>query len=220
MIALRIFILLCKIVFTGGFALQNLPDFSHEIIAFSKADSIAFPSANQVLLIGSSSFTNWKDVQEYFPETPVLNRAFGSSQLLHLLQHQYEIIDPYKPKKIVVYCGENDLAFDESLTADSVVVRFIRLFSAIRIRMPEVPIVFVSIKPSPARRHLMPKFETANSAIQSFLGTQKYAAYINVYHAMLLEDGQPNPSLFTHDSLHMNKMGYAIWKNKLAQIIH
>jgi lysophospholipase L1-like esterase len=215
MIGLRMLILLFGFFSAGGFFRQTLPDFSNELLAFKRADSIAFPAENQILLIGSSSFTNWKDVQDYFPGSPILNRAFGGSQLLHLLQHQYEIIDPYKPKKIVVYCGENDLSFDESLPADSVVSRFTQLFTDIRKRLPQVPVIYVSLKPSPARRHLMPKFEEANAAIRSYLHQHKHTTYIDVYHDMLLENGQPNPALFMSDSLHMNKVGYEIWQKTL-----
>ena len=55
--------------------------FINEIKAFRKADSITTPPKNAVLLIGSSSFTKWKDVQDYFPAHTMLNRGFGGSVL-------------------------------------------------------------------------------------------------------------------------------------------
>lgn len=34
-----------------------------------------------VLFIGSSTFTRWKDTQKYFPNSVVVNRAFGGSMM-------------------------------------------------------------------------------------------------------------------------------------------
>ena len=35
--------------------------------------------------------------------------------------------------------------------------------------------------------------------------------FINVFPAMLGEDGKPKPDIFLKDNLHMNAKGYAIW---------
>jgi hypothetical protein len=60
------------LLFFGGF-LFLYPQtmellFSKEIRAFKNSDSSHFPSSNQILFVGSSSFTYWKDVQNDFPE--------------------------------------------------------------------------------------------------------------------------------------------------------
>jgi hypothetical protein len=67
---------------------------------------------------------------------------------------------PYKPKQIVIYCGENDLASSDTVTAEIVVDRFKQLYKMIR-EKTEAPIAFVSIKPSPSRRHLLAKMRLA-----------------------------------------------------------
>jgi lysophospholipase L1-like esterase len=35
--------------------------------------------------------------------------------------------------------------------------------------------------------------------------------YIDIWEAMLNEDGQPNSNLFVEDNLHINADGYKIW---------
>jgi lysophospholipase L1-like esterase len=202
----------------SGFCQEN-PPFFKEVMAFKQQDSLRFPAKGQVLFTGSSSFTNWKDVQAYFPGVPILNRAFGGSSLTHLIQYQNDIIYPYQPARIVIYCGENDFAGDATLPADSVVLRFKNLFADIRTKLPRVQIVYVSMKPSPARKKLLTKFEVANFEISEFLRKQKKATYVNVYDAMLLPDKSPNGALFLKDSLHMNAAGYQLWQGILKKSV-
>jgi lysophospholipase L1-like esterase len=78
-----------------------------------------------------------------------------------------------------------------------------------------VPIVYVSIKPSPSRAHLMPVMVKANNLIKAFLNRQQKAIFVDVYSKMLQKDGTPRTDIFTSDNLHMNAKGYAIWKKEI-----
>jgi len=86
--------------------------FSKEIKAFKTSDSLHAPPRKAIVFVGSSSFTMWKDVQQDFPNHVVINRGFGGSSLPHVIDYAEEIIIPYKPKQVVVYCGENDFMSD------------------------------------------------------------------------------------------------------------
>lgn len=191
---------------------QIEPPFRKEINAFKKSDSIQMPAKDMILFTGSSSFTRWKDVQDYFPGYPILNRGFGGSSLPDLIRYADEIIYPYQPKQIVIYCGENDIAASDTVTAQLVLQRFTTLFNMIRAHLPKVPVAFVSIKPSPSRRKFRQVVIEANALIKKFLGKQSRTGYINVYDAMLNSDGTEKGEVFVQDSLHMNAKGYAIWK--------
>jgi len=197
-------------------AQEAKPPFWNDIRQFRQQDSIAFPAPKQILFVGSSSFTMWKDVQDYFPGHPIINRGFGGSSITDLIRYAGDIILPYQPKQIVIYCGENDFAGDENLMPAKVAERFYELFGIIRKKYPKVPLAYISMKPSPSRTHLMAKFNVANMMIKSFLDTKKRTAYIDVYHAMLKEDGTPMTDIFLKDNLHMNKKGYAIWQKIIA----
>ncbi len=118
----------------------------------------------------------------------------------------------YDPKQIVIYCGENDFAGNDTLYPAQVAQRFFDLFELIRAKYKKVPIVYISMKPSPSRKHLMAKFNVANVMIQNFLKTKRRTTYIDVFHAMVKEDGTPMTDIFLDDKLHMNKKGYAIWQ--------
>jgi lysophospholipase L1-like esterase len=205
-----------KIFFASLFLMAalftNAQPFAKEIAAFKKQDSVSFPPAKAILFVGSSSFRMWKDVQDYFPAYTIINRGFGGSAFPDVIRYTNDIIIPYKPKQIIIYCGENDFAGNDSIQPAEVTRRFIELFTIIRKRYRKVPIAYVSMKPSPSRTKLLVKFETANGLIKDFLATKKRTDYIDVYHAMLLEDGTPMPDIFIQDRLHMNAKGYSIWQ--------
>lgn len=186
--------------------------FYKDIQQFQAADSVQMPPSKAILLIGSSSFTYWRDVADYFPGYKILNRGFGGSTLPDLIRYQDFIIYPYKPKQILIYCGENDFASSDTIDVTTVVNRFKQLFWDIRVRLPRVPISYVAMKPSPSRYHLLPKYVEGNRQIKDFLATQKFTSFIDVYPTMLQPDGHPIGEIFTSDSLHMNAKGYAIWQ--------
>jgi lysophospholipase L1-like esterase len=93
--------------------------------------------------------------------------------------------------------------------------RFKELFQKIRQQFTEIPVAYISMKPSPSRRHLFSKMREGNQLIKDFLATQKNAAFIDVHRPMLNETGEPIPEIFLDDSLHMNAKGYGIWKKAI-----
>ncbi|HEX4958615.1 MAG TPA: GDSL-type esterase/lipase family protein [Lacibacter sp.] len=193
--------------------------YADEIAAFKKEDSLRFPAQHQILFIGSSSFRLLRDTSTFFPGYKILNRAFGGSTLEDVIRWRYETIYPYQPKQIVMYCGENDFASSDTVTVELVLQRFRTLFQLIRAKYPAVPFVFVSIKPSPSRIHLINKVKDANQIIQAYLKTKPNTKFVNVFDAMLNENGSPDETLFKEDRLHMNPKGYAIWKQKLLPVL-
>src|SRR5436305_12035324 len=88
---------------------QNAPAFWPDIASFKKQDAEKPPLQHAILFVGSSSFTKWTDVNGYFPGYEIINRGFGGSTLLDVIRYAYDVILPYHPKQVVIYCGENDL---------------------------------------------------------------------------------------------------------------
>jgi lysophospholipase L1-like esterase len=204
------------LLFSSALSSQEVkPPFWNDIQAFKKQDSAHFPARNQILLIGSSSFTIWKDVNEYFPGYAILNRGFGGSTLPDVIRYVKDIVYPYYPKQVLIYCGENDFAFSDTVSVTTVVNRTKQLFYLIRDKYKNVSIGYVSMKPSPSRAHLMKKYEEANAIIKEFLKKHKKTSFIDVYHSMLKPDGTPMDDIFREDRLHMTAKGYAIWQKIL-----
>ncbi len=202
-----------------GLAQNNESPFKDEIAAFKRMDSLQMPLPGSVLLVGSSSFRKWTDVADYFPGHYILNRGFGGSSLPDVIRYADEIIFPYNPKQIFIYCGENDIAGSDAVTADTVLHRFEHLFNMIRQKFPLVPVVFISIKPSPSRWKLEPVIRESNRLIFNYLSGKPHTRYLNIHDAMLLKDGSVRKDIFIGDDLHMNEKGYAIWQKIMLPII-
>jgi lysophospholipase L1-like esterase len=190
--------------------------FINEIKAFRKADSITAPAKDAILLIGSSSFTNWKNVATYFPNHTIINRGFGGSSLPHVTLYAEDIIFKYNPKQIIIYCGENDLTGGPSITADTVFERVKKLHQLIRSRYKKVTISYISMKPSPSREKYLATMQKANRLIKTFMEQQKRSNYIDVYKSMLDDNGNILTHIFLSDKLHMNAEGYKIWQGIIA----
>lgn len=194
--------------------------FQPEIDAFAKADKINMPDEGKILFAGSSSFRLWKDVNDYFPGKSILNRGFGGATLLDLIQYSKETIIQYKPKQIFIYCGENDIADNDTVKPKDVLDRFKKLYSILRTQLPATtPIVFLSLKPSIARWSMHERMAASNDLIKNFISTQKNIQFLDVYSKMLDTDGTPFKDIFIEDKLHMNANGYKIWQKLIAPLL-
>ncbi len=214
-------ILLFLLLSFYGFAQQVQYPYATEIHNFKVLDSINPSTKHAILFIGSSSFTKWTDVQDYFPNYTIINRGFGGSCLTDLIRYVNDIVYPYHPKQVVIYCGENDFAYSDTITSAIVNSRFVQLFELIRNRMPDVKITYISIKPSPSRWQLKDKFIASNKFIRTFLKKQPNTSFVDVWEKMLDKKGQPLPDIFLEDQLHMKPAGYAIWQKAIKpQLIH
>ena len=207
--------ILLTFLFSTGYQYLKAQPFAAEIRDFAKEDSAHFPGKDEILFVGSSSFTKWKDVQDYFPGYPIINRGFGGSTIPDLIRYANKVIFPYKPRQVVIYCGDNAIANSDTVTAEIVYRRFLTLFTMIRKKLPGENIVFVAIKPSPSRVSMRQRQDEANLKIKTFLSKQSNAYYVDVVHPMLGPDDKPISSIFLSDSLHMNASGYAIWQKAI-----
>lgn len=210
---------LCFLIITPVFS-QPIKPFQAEMDAFKKQDSLQEPPQNPNVFAGSSSFRLWASMYNDFRGFPILNRGFGGSTLLDLIDRLEETVLQYNPKQVFIYCGENDFAASATVTPAEVAARFKRVFSAIRKSQgKKTKIIFVSIKPSVARWQLESKFVAANELISSFLKSKRNTHYIDVHTPMLSPAGQVFPDLFIKDNLHMNAKGYAIWKELILPLL-
>ena len=201
-------------LFTGPAAAQDFSQWEQSITRIEKgARSRHIKPGKQILFTGSSSIVGWNSLAANFPDKKILNHAFGGSQTFEVLHFAERIILPYKPKQVVIYSGDNDIAAGKS--PQTVLADFTALFNKIRTENNRIWVTFISIKPSPSRKQFMPAIVQTNQLVKDFLRIQKRTSYADVYNPMLLPDGKPNPLLFKPDSLHMVDAGYKLWAEVL-----
>ncbi|MBK7807088.1 MAG: G-D-S-L family lipolytic protein [Saprospiraceae bacterium] len=193
--------------------------FYQDIQNFKKEDSSHPPVKDIILFVGSSSFTYWKDVQKDLNNPMILNRGFGGSTLVDLWRYKDDVIFAYKPKQIVIYCGENDVASSENVSSSEVAGRFKKLYKNIRKKYPDIPLAFISLKPSPSRWKMKDRMREANHLIRQFAEAENNLVFVDIWDKMLNENGYPKSEIFMADSLHMNKYGYEIWVRALNQVL-
>jgi hypothetical protein len=112
------------------------------IFKFQKTGFNSFPPKNAILLIGSSSFHYVERCTDYFPVIQLLT-GIWRLYFIRSIRYANDIIFPYEPKQIVIYCGENDLASSDSVTAEMVVDRFIQLFEVIRRKLKHLLLIYL-----------------------------------------------------------------------------
>ena len=77
--------------------------------------------------------------------------------------------------------------------------------------LPETKIAYIAIAPNPARWNKVEQAKAANQLVEEFTKKDSLVTYVDVFSAMLGDDGKPKPDIFVEDNLHMNEKGYAIW---------
>ncbi len=208
----RLTFVLLTFCFTLAFA-QQKPQFWDDIQKFKEINEAKPLPKDPILFLGSSSFTMWQDVNDYFPGKIIVNRGFGGSSLKDLMYYSTDLLKPYHPRQIIIYCGENDFSADPLLSSKQVFERYKHFYKTVRSYYPEIPVSYVSIKMSPSRKNLWKQFAETNSRIEKFMKKQKNASYIDITKGM--EDGSGNvrEDIFLNDMLHMKPSGYQIWAN-------
>lgn len=190
--------------------------FASEIAAFEKWDHQNAVPRDAILFVGSSTIRMWQTA-DAFPDLPIVNRGFGGSTVADVNLYADRIVFKYKPRTIVFYAGDNDIAGGRS--PDRVVSDFQTFATNVHDRLPETRLIYLAIKPSIARWQLWPKMQEVNSRIKTILDRDPRFTYIDTAPALLGPDGRPDKANFREDGLHMNKQGYAAWNRRLAPLL-
>lgn len=212
-------IVVLLILFVSVSVFSQSKPFWDEIKAFRTQDSLQKPKDGMILFIGSSSFRLWKTANEDFHNDTILNRAFGGATLDDVIRYQQDVVLKYNPKKIFLYCGENDIASSENVTPQIVFEHFKTLYETMRAQFPNIQIIFVSLKPSISRWSMKDRMIAANTLISDYLKQKPNAIFVNIWDKML-ENGEPMKDIFREDNLHMNPKGYAIWVKEMEVLVN
>jgi lysophospholipase L1-like esterase len=190
--------------------------FARDIDAFEQWDSKnAFP-AEPVLFVGSSSIRMWR-TREGFASLPVINRGFGGSHISDVLHFFDRIILPYRPKVIVFYAGDNDVAGGKP--AQRVLEDYRKFVDRVASVLPQTRVIFVTIKPSGQRWALWPEMHKANDLVRNLCAKSDRLFFADLGTPLLDSEGKPDDSFFLADRLHLNAQGYAVWNKALAPIL-
>ncbi|QDU75291.1 GDSL-like Lipase/Acylhydrolase [Bremerella volcania] len=191
---------------------KSIAKWQGDMDKFAKKDQENPVKPGGVVFVGSSSIRMW-DLDKSFPKLQAVNRGFGGSRLEDSVYYADRIILPYKPRTVVVYAGDNDVAAE--YTPQQIHEDFREFVATIREELPQTKILYIAVKPSLKRWNLIQEVRETNKLIAQECAQTENCEFIDIDAPMLGEDGKPRPELFKDDGLHMTDEGYAIWTKQL-----
>src|SRR5262249_46198905 len=183
-----------------------------DIAAFEKQDKEKPPPQNGVVFVGSSSIRRW-DLGKSFEAKDYINRGFGGSQLADSVHFADRLVLKHKPRVVVLYAGDNDLAAGKK--PEQVADDFKEFVRAVHKELPRTKVIYISIKPSIARWKLIDTIRKTNGLIEAQCKGDERLVYLDVVKPMLGGDGMPRAELFVKDGLHLSDEGYKLWASLL-----
>jgi hypothetical protein len=192
--------------------------FESEINDFLKQDSASSPPSGACLVTGSSTIRKWENLAADFKEITVIQRGFGGSTIKALNYYINYIVLPYRPKTIIVYEGDNDLA--GGMTSNEFISLCDTFIYKVHRTLPKTMIYFMSIKPSFARIKYLSLQNETNNQLQKLTKKRRKTGFIDIRQLMYSHQGKLRTDLFESDSLHINGECYRVWagymKRKLS----
>jgi lysophospholipase L1-like esterase len=195
----------------GRQSAQAARDFSQwekDVAAFEAADRTNPPPKDATLFVGSSTIVRWTTLQEDFPNQRVINRGFGGNQIVDSTHFADRMIVPYRPRRIFLRAGGNDLHAGKS--PEQVFQDFKDFVATIHAKLPNTEIVYISLAPSIARWEERDATKKLNALVEDYVNKGRRLKYIETYDTTLDAKGQPRPELFVEDKLHFSPEGYKL----------
>ena len=209
----------CVIVFTTLlitlYAFPEIPDpdperFSDDFKKFARNEqSTKIQTEKITLFTGSSSIRMWESLESDFSELNVINRGFGGAHLSDVLHYYDRLFTKYRPQKIVLYCGENDLWSGKSV--GRVLKDFHALWAKINMDLPTTTLVYLSCKPSPKRISKWNTYQSLNLLIKNLAQRDNKLTFVDISPTLLRPNLSFYPGLWKNDDLHLNQAGYDRW---------
>ncbi|TWI62620.1 lysophospholipase L1-like esterase [Pseudoduganella lurida] len=190
------------------------PRYADAVAAIKRYDRMYQTPPHPIVFVGSSSIRKWETLQVAFGSYNVINRGIGGSTIEDIAVHLDDLVVSYQPRQVVLYVGDNNIP-DEKESATSVAGKTVDLVRAIRARLPGVPLLYISMKPSPSRDKYRDKYVEANRLIADALAKEPQASFVDVF-APMLDNGKARRELFVDDMLHLNRDGYRLWEEQVG----
>jgi len=199
--------------------LAQSQDWESSIRKFEEGDKVNPPKPGGIVFTGASSIRLWETLAAEMKPLDVMNRGFGGSQYSDLNQYAKRIVIAYRPRAVVVYEGDNDLAAGSPKTPEIVANDARQFVKIVHSDLPETWIYVMSIKPSYLRWNEWPKMKAANKLIQDYVKTQERVQYIDVATPMFDAQDKPPRDLFVEDGLHPTAKCYALWTSIIKPVL-
>lgn len=169
------------------------------------------PLERAVLFTGSSSIRFWTSLEQDMQPLVTIRHGFGGAKLGDIEHFAETLINDFAPRAVVVFAGSNDIQPGRSKSPEVLLATYERLVARVRADLPDAPIYYIGITPSPLRVSVWDVSVETNRLIREFTETVPTLHYIETGHLLLDETGEPDSENYRWDRLHLSDRGYEVW---------
>jgi len=169
------------------------------------------PLQGGVLFVGDS-ITESAPLDEMFPELQLANHGIGWDTT-EGVQLRLKQITRNTPERLFLLIGTNDTNYTDD--PDRISGNIQSITNALAVAMPETELYVVSV---------LPRGGPGNAVVSGVNQRLRIAAdespyvYLDLANALRASNGEMRPE-YSHDNLHLNKRGYAVWKTILHDCV-
>ncbi|MEO9894695.1 GDSL-type esterase/lipase family protein [Aurantibacter sp.] len=210
--------LITLLLLTGFYCNAQDPNrFAESIEAIQKKyDTLLDANKETIVFTGSSSVRMWKDVQNRFPNNQIVNSGFGGSHASDLLANLDELVLNFKPKKVFIYEGDNDISAKKR--PKDIITTTNQIIEKIRQKNGDTEVILIAAKPSISRWELKRRYKKLNRKYKKLSIKDPLTNFADVWTPMIYNRNVMQ-DIFIEDGLHMNAKGYDIWYNVIKNYI-
>jgi lysophospholipase L1-like esterase len=184
---------------------------------FEEAAALKPEPKDAVLFVGSSSIRRWSTLRDDMAPIPVIQRGFGGSRLADAAYYAERLVNVYRPRAVVLFSGTNDITPEYAKSPEALLTSYQEFVKKVRADLPNVPIYYVEITPSPLRWSVWNIAQETNRRIAKYSAQQKKLYVIDLSPFLLGANGQPDPKFYVDDRLHMSAAGDEIWTREIRK---
>lgn len=184
-----------------------------EKIAEFKANPLQF---GDIVFIGNSITEQGGNWGQRFNNPKVKNRGIAGDVTAGVLNRLAEIYY-YKPKKVFLKIGINDL-FHNELTPEYIANNIKLIVDKIHLESPYTKIYVQTILPTANNKPPKEKIIATNALLKA-MPTTNYLQIIDLHSIFADINNLIKPGL-TKDNLHLNETGYDLWEKSIIEFVN
>lgn len=180
----------------------------------NEKETVKYVTDQNIVFFGDSITEGYK-VEEFFPDTYVINSGISGNQSNQLLERIEGDVYAYNPSKVFILIGVNDM--NHSVSQEEILNNIQKIINGIKINRKYTKIYIESIYPINRNMFDDIKYgfnkEVTNDKIKEInlkiknICEENDITYIDVYSSLTDDDGNLK-SAYSKEGLHLTDLGY------------